>query len=414
MAHLVETVLEHVAIPSWKTISLVAGSLAALQLLRWVVVAIYNLYWHPLRHFPCHVPWVVLPWGHSIARIQGKIDFQMRDLHEKLGPVIRTGPDSLSFTASAAWKDIYGGGHAELPKHLLSGSGLDELPDIIAANANDHRRYRRALAPAFTTEALMRQEPLINTYVDLLLQKLSEIARSSEPSANMANWYSMVSFDIFGDLCYGENFGGLEMGHKSPWIQAISDTKPVIALSVIPYISKLLLHWYLTAEQRDSLRVSQQMTTDATLKRIQNEEFNARGDIMSFLLRSRNDAKGLNDYEMCCNVDTIMGAAVDTTVIGLAGVTYCLVRHPDALERCTREVREAFDKQDDICFKEINTKLPFLLACIDEGLRLYPPTPIGLWRRTLPGPPTTISGYEVPENVRQGTYKYSPYSCRYY
>ncbi|KAK2801271.1 hypothetical protein FQN49_008913, partial [Arthroderma sp. PD_2] len=229
MVHLVETALQHVGIPSWKTIALTAGLLAALQLLRWVIIALYNLYWHPLRDFPCHVPWVVLPWGPIIPRIQGTIEFQMRDLHERLGPVIRTGPDSLSFITSTAWKDIYGGGHAELPKHLLSGSGLDELPDIIAANASDHRRYRRALAPAFTTEALMRQEPLISSYVDTLLQKLTEIARSDEPVADMASWYSMVSFDIFGDLCYGESFGGLELGQKSPWIQAISDTKPVIA-----------------------------------------------------------------------------------------------------------------------------------------------------------------------------------------
>lgn len=399
MAHLVEAALDHVVIPSWKTIILTVGLLAALQLLRWVAIALYNLYWHPLRHFPCHVPWVVLPWGHTVARIRGKIDFQMRELHEKLGPVVRTGPDSLSFTTSAAWKDIYGGGHTELPKHLLGGSGLDELPDIIAANATDHRRYRRALAPAFTTEALIRQEPLISTHVDVLLQKLTEIARSPEPVADMASWYSMVSFDIFGDLCYGENFGGLELGRKSPWIQAISDTKPVIALMVIPYISKLLLHLYLSAEQRDSLRVSQQMSTDATMKRIQDEEFNGRGDIMSFVLRSKGDAKGLTDYEICCNVDTIMGAAVDTTVIGLTGVTYCLVRHPEALERSTREVRDAFADPSEICFKEIDKKLPFLLACINEGLRLYPPTPIGLWRRTLPGPPTSIGEYEVPENV---------------
>lgn len=399
MVHLVASTLEHLAVPSWQTLVLTAGVLTFLQLLRLVFTALYNLYWHPLRRFPCYVPWVIFPWGHAIALIRGNFDFQMRELHEKLGPVFRTGPDSLSFTTSTAWRDIYGGGHAELPKHLLSGSGLDELPDIISANAVNHRRFRRALAPAFTKEALLRQEPLISTYIDMLLHKLTEIARSDKPVADMSSWYSMVTFDIFGDLCYGESFGGMELGVKSPWIQAISDTKPLIALMVIPYISRILQFLMLSAEQRDSLRLSQQLSTDATMKRIQNDDDNGRNDIMSFILRSKDDSKGLTDYEICCNVDTIMGAAVDTTVIGLAGVTYCLCRHAEALERCTREVRETFADQDQICFKEIDTKLPFLLACINEGLRIYPPTPLGLWRRTLPGPPTSISGYEIPENV---------------
>ena len=41
----------------------------------------------------------------------------------------------------------------------------------------------------------------------------------------------------------------------------------------------------------------------------------------------------------------------------------------------------------------------WMLACLDEALRLYPPVPSMLQRKTLPGAPTMIAGHMVPENV---------------
>lgn len=51
----------------------------------------------------------------------------------------------------------------------------------------------------------------------------------------------------------------------------------------------------------------------------------------------------------------------------------------------------------DITFNHVTSQLPYMLACLDEALRLYPPIPLGLPRIALT--PTYISGYEIASGV---------------
>lgn len=116
-------------------------------------------------------------------------------------------------------------------------------------------------------------------------------------------------------------------------------------------------------------------------------------------MRSQGEKDGLSDAELASNADTIIGAGSETTATLLCGVTYYLSSTPEALKRCMEEVRSAFDTDGDINFKEASKKLQYMLACLDEALRLFPPVPTVMMRRTLPGQTTIIDGYEVPENV---------------
>ena len=50
-----------------------------------------------------------------------------------------------------------------------------------AANDTDHARIRRLLSHAFSEAALREQEPLLNSYFDLLVNKL--YSRSQEPDS---------------------------------------------------------------------------------------------------------------------------------------------------------------------------------------------------------------------------------------
>ena len=68
-----------------------------------------------------------------------------------------------------------------------------------------------------------------------------------------------------------------------------------------------------------------------------------------------------------------------------------------ALEKLTAEIRGAFKSEDEINFVSVSA-LPYLLACLDEALRMYPPVPMGLPRVTPKGG-ATICGHYVPESV---------------
>jgi hypothetical protein len=63
----------------------------------------------------------------------------------------------------------------------------------------------------------------------------------------------------------------------------------------------------------------------------------------------------------------------------------------------TEEVRSTFTSDEEITLTSVGG-LKYMLACLNEGLRSYPPVPFGL-PRIVPRGGATISGMAVPENV---------------
>jgi cytochrome P450 len=94
---------------------------------------------------------------------------------------------------------------------------------------------RRLLSHAFSERALRGQEDLVRKYVDLLISQLPR--RSTKyPSDNgegivdIMSWYNYATFDIIGDLAFGEPFGCLRDGIWHRWMRSIYSTVKGAAL----------------------------------------------------------------------------------------------------------------------------------------------------------------------------------------
>lgn len=74
----------------------------------------------------------------------------------------------------------------------------------------------------------------------------------------------------------------------------------------------------------------------------------------------------------------------DQTATALSGTTYHLLRNPAYLKKLTMEIREAHASSEDITLDSIQ-RLKYLHAVLQEGLRMYPPVPSTLPRRTPTG-----------------------------
>ena len=79
-----------------------------------------------------------------------------------------------------------------------------------------------------------------------------------------------------------------------------------------------------------------------------------------------------------------MNAGSVTTAIALQNVVYLLLRHPDVLRKLRSELDNVVDEDEKILPFDAIKDLPYLRACLDESLRLYPPTTFGLPRKTPP------------------------------
>jgi len=67
--------------------------------------------------------------------------------------------------------------------------------------------HRRNFSHAFSEQSMRDQEPLIRIYIDLLIRKLHG---NVGKKINIANWYKFTTFDVIGDLVFGESFDCLK------------------------------------------------------------------------------------------------------------------------------------------------------------------------------------------------------------
>lgn len=95
--------------------------------------------------------------------------------------------------------------------------------------------------------------------------------------------------------------------------------------------------------------------------------------------------------------DTLIIAGSETTASVLSGVTYFLTTHPEVMAKLANEVRTAFQSENEITVLSVQ-KLRYMLAVLDESMRVYPVVPMGLTRVVKPGGDYICERY-IPEGV---------------
>lgn len=110
-----------------------------------------------------------------------------------------------------------------------------------------------------------------------------------------------------------------------------------------------------------------------------------------------NETQALSFDELASNANVLILAGSETTATALTAATYYLTRHPEALMKLTAEVRSAFNTEDDIDLLSVQ-HLTYMLAVLDEAMRLFPPAPLGQ-PRVIGAGGEMILGQFVPEGV---------------
>ena len=68
----------------------------------------------------------------------------------------------------------------------------------------------------------------------------------------------------------------------------------------------------------------------------------------------------------------------------MSRITYLLIKHPQVLKKLVDEVRSTFTSESEINLVGAN-QLRYMLACLDEAIRIYPPVPSTFPRNVPPG-----------------------------
>jgi hypothetical protein len=185
--------------------------------------AVYNLFFHPLRSYAG-------PWLWSMSRLpadyytyRGSVNYKIAEMHQKYGPVVRYMPDAVSYCSAPGYYDIYAHkpGKQEWPKDPKNAAvPPNKIPSILYADKDNHSRYRRILAHAFSEKGLQEQQPRLLAYVDLLIDRLREVATKGEVT-DLVEWIHIAVFDTIGDLAFGTSFNGLKERKVHDWLPAV-------------------------------------------------------------------------------------------------------------------------------------------------------------------------------------------------
>ncbi|KAL0942080.1 l-ascorbate oxidase [Colletotrichum truncatum] len=371
--------------------------------------AIYNIFFHPLRHYPGPRLWAAsrLPW--NLVNLKGNLAWKIRQLHDSYGPIVRIAPDELSYTSSSAWKKIYGQRSPEFVK-CFDGRGIAgpsvtnpavRNGGIVTADQEPHARLRKAVLPAFSDRALKEQEEILQLYASKLVNQLRSSSRSGAPQ-DLGKWFSLAAFDIISDLAFGQAAGCLDDASQ-PWLQVIGTrAKSIVRYQfAIHYGLEGWLEWLAPKAQKAALKKHGELAAAKVKKRLQQTE--NKKDFMSYILE--NPQADLSNADLVRMASAFIVAGSGTTSTALSGITYLLCSNSDKHIKLTQEIRNAFSKEEEITISSTG-ELRYLKAVIEEALRIYPPSPSAL-PRFVPGAGEEIDGKWVPGGTAVGVHQLS-------
>ncbi|KAL4926772.1 cytochrome P450 [Aspergillus undulatus] len=395
------------------------GALAALAGY-WILWAIYARTLHPLAKFPG-------PFWASVSRVwivlhvlPGDAEKRQMRLHAKYGPVVRIAHNELITSDPTALKTLYGvqSRSKKTDFYLAFRPPWARFPDHFSSEGGkQHADRRRIVSNVYSMTSVLQSEQYIEKCIDVWIAKLRSMADAKE-SFDMWLWTRMYAYDVIGELYFSKMFGFLESGGDHlGYIEAVDDLIPVqfIAGNMPTYLRGVfMLTGILFPKVRGALKAIGDLTdaTNAMLKdrltALQSQDGKPRrADILGKLL----DISHRNGKELDFELDDIkmesfggLFAGSETTALTLTGILYNVFRTPRVYNKLQSEIDAAFATNQlsapHVAYNEA-VKLPYLVACIKEGIRMHPITGVS-FPRHAPAAGCQVGGFFIPGNARIG------------
>ncbi|RFU81695.1 cytochrome p450 3a17 [Trichoderma arundinaceum] len=407
--------LIHEAVDDWNTTTIIQllSIVAGLLITHRITTVIHNIWFHPLSKFPgpTHMAAFYFPYLYR-NMVSGQMHKTIEKLHRKYGPIVRVGPDHLAVDGSIGWPQVFErktnkAEYEKVPGFYFEGDTIG----LLSAPKDVHRRQRRQLNHAFSDAALRDQEVIINKYLDLLMQRLTERSNTGE-SLNIVDWMNFITFDIIGHLTYSESFHCLENNGYHPWVlqlfAGVRGQSYRRFLSSYPLLFEIVKAFNLNSSVKAGDDQKYYLAERATeRKKLGGYAIEGYRDFMSYMLKQNQDGYfGFNWKETLAVIPAIITAGSETTASTMSALMFLLGTCPKVYEKLVEEIRSSFALEHEITLTSTR-QLEYLHACLEETLRFYPPaseTP----PRTCPG--DTIAGRYVPAGTKISLYQRATYN----
>uniref|UniRef100_A0A182SG32 Cytochrome P450 n=1 Tax=Anopheles maculatus TaxID=74869 RepID=A0A182SG32_9DIPT len=294
---------------------------------------------------------------------------------------IRRASETLSYYRQRVRPDVFG-----------------ELSGLITTQGEEWQKVRTMVNP------VMMQPKIIQLYVD----QVDAIAREfmsivsglrdgkSELPADFDQWLNRWALETVGVLALDTRLGVLKPEQST-------EAKAIIALvrNVFDLIYKLefepsLWKYFKTPTFKRLMKEFDNLTNfimtkidEAVQKFETSPTVGSNQSVLEKLLKVNKQVATVMAFDM-------LMAGIDTTSSSTIGLLYCLANNPDKQIRLREELRTILPHKDSPLTPDNMRNLPYLRACIKEGLRLYQPTPANV-RKV--GHNIVLQGYQIPKHT---------------
>ncbi|KAF8760091.1 Cytochrome P450 monooxygenase [Rhizoctonia solani] len=385
-------------------------------------------------------PTIKGPWLNALsdawlahAAAQGDRSERVHEMHKKYGKFVRLAPNHISIADPEALQIVYAHGNGTLKTEFYDAFVSIRRGLFNTRDRAEHTRKRKLVSHVFSQQNVLAFEPHIRRHVRKFCAQWDERCMLAAKGENGADWeardgrawfdclphYNYLAFDIIGDLAFGSPFGMIPAQRDSaPMIEHVESNgdgakstkrtvKHVPAIKILndrgDYAASLgvmppwwrpwakRVPWYARGNQ--AVQCLAGLAVAAVTKRLEEGLPDEEDD------EDEEESKGngapMGREELTAEALTQLIAGSDTTSNSSCAITYYLAANPEKQRKLQAELDEHLSPRTmttpATSFENVKS-LPYLNACINEGLRLHATSSMGLPRVIPPGTVLEVCG----------------------
>ncbi|KAK5058842.1 hypothetical protein LTR84_011106 [Exophiala bonariae] len=358
-------------------------------------------------------------------------------LHEKYGPNVRTGPNSVDVSDGAALAAIYSekGGFGKAA--FYANFDIDGHKSIFSETDPMQRAPRaKAVAVLFSTSSLRQGQDIIYQVVDRFVERLASGGHGNQKGRplNILNLTRGLAVDAVSSYLLGKSYGALDEKAAIEEKRAVKKEltndhdhdHEMSASGMVNCFVAVGRFWYLPTtifkilesfdawwNAEDEVSQSLSLVDDfvanvvkeaETAIRVSND--NEKGSNLddpghpTTSYPARMLQSGLTASEVRAQCKDLIFAGTDSTGMNLGTILFHLARNPECYAKLRQEILTTNPSFDDL------QSLPYLRGVVKEGLRLSLANPSRL-PRIVPSQGWTFKGTHFPPGTEISCTPYS-------
>ncbi|KAL4882674.1 cytochrome P450 [Aspergillus karnatakaensis] len=305
------------------------------------------------------------------------------------------------------------------------------LPAVFnTRDENLHKKIKSPIAPLFSMTNILPLESFVDETIQVMIEQLDRRFADTGRTFDLADWLQYFAFDVMGTLTFSKRYGFLEQGRdvddmldtiwtfmqrsapftQIPWLDFLWNKNTVASFfrrqatgfSILRIVGKYV------AERRAARETWS--TNKATVGGGYEQSKRKAKDMLERFFEIQDQNPSLPPWCVTAWTFSNIIAGSDSTAVVLRTIWYNLLAYPASLQRLREELLSAASiKSGEFSkpfpsWKEVSD-LPYLDACVNEGIRLHPPFCLPL-ERVVPKGGITVGESFLPEGTVVGMNAY--------